>query len=48
MQLSLQDGWTALMVASQKGQVECVTMLVDRGAEVNMQKKVTAGVITTV
>ena len=28
------------MAASKKGQVECVKMLLDRGAEVNMQKKV--------
>ena len=35
--LSLQDGWAALMVASQEGQMECMKMLVDRGAEVNMQ-----------
>ena len=37
---TLQDGWTALMVASQKGQVECVSMLLDRGAVVNILKKV--------
>ena len=33
------------MVASQKGQVECVKMLLDRGAEVNMQKKVSGVII---
>ena len=33
------------MVASQQGQVECVKMLLDRGAEVNMQKKVTGVII---
>ena len=43
--LSLQDGWTALMVASQEGQVECVKMLLDRGAEVNMPKKVSGVII---
>ena len=42
---TLQDGWTALMVASQKGQVAGVTMLLDRGAEINMQKKVTGVII---
>ena len=42
--LTLQDGWTALMVASHEGQVECVKMLLDRGAEVNMQNEV-SGVI---
>ena len=41
MHLSLQDGWTALMKASEAGQVECVKkVLLDRGAEVNMQDKV--------
>ena len=42
---TLQDGWTALMVASQKGQVAGVTMLLDRGAKINMQKKVTGVII---
>ena len=28
------------MTASQEGQVECVKMLLDRGAKVNMQKEV--------
>ena len=32
------------MVASHEGQVECVKMLLDRGAEVNMQNEV-SGVI---
>ena len=40
MTLSLQDGQTALMKASTAGQVECVKVLLDRGAEVNMQDKV--------
>ena len=44
MHLSLQDEWTALMMASNAGQVECVKLLLDRGAEVNMQRKV-SGVI---
>ena len=35
-----QDGWTALMMASEAGQVEGVKVLLDRGAEVNMQNKV--------
>ena len=33
------------MSASQKGHVECVKMLADRGAEVNMQKKVSGVII---
>ena len=40
MHLSFQDGWTALMLASGSGHMECVTVLLDRGAEVNMQNKV--------
>ena len=44
MHLSLQDGLTALMMASEEGQVECVKMLMDRGAKVNMQNEV-SGVI---
>ena len=40
MHVSLQDGWTALMKASVAGQVECVKVLLDRCAEVNMQEKV--------
>ena len=44
MHLSLQWGWTALMKASEEGQVECVKMLMDRRAKVNMQNKV-SGVI---
>ena len=40
MRLSLQDGATALMKASEAGQVECIKVLLDRGAEVNMQDKV--------
>ena len=45
MHLSLQTGWTALMAASQNGQVECVKMLLDMDAEVNMQKKVSGLII---
>ena len=33
------------MVASQEGQVECVKMLLDSGAEVNMQNKVSGVII---
>ena len=33
------------MVASHEGHVECVKMLLDRGAEVNMQNKVTCVII---
>ena len=40
MHLSLQRGETALMKASAAGQVECIKVLLDRGAEVNMQSMV--------
>ena len=40
--LSLQDGLTALMVASYGGHVECVNLLLERGAQVNQQDNVSA------
>ena len=40
MHLSLQDEWTALKKASAAGKVEGVKMLLDTGAEVNMQNMV--------
>ena len=42
MHLSLQNGVTALMKSSAAGQVECIKVLLDRRAEVNMQNKVTS------
>ena len=45
MHLSLQDEWTALMLASEAGQVKCVKELLDKGAEVNMQKQVSGVII---
>ena len=36
----LQDGYTALMLASGYGHVECVNVLLDRGAQANLQDKV--------
>ena len=44
MHLSLQYGQTALMIAYDHGHIECVTMLLDKGAQVNMLDKV-SGVI---
>ena len=44
MHLTLQDGRTALLMASQEGKVECVEMLLDSGADINMQTEV-SGVI---
>ena len=46
MHLSLQDGETALMKASEAGHIECVQVLLDKGADVNMQDNV-SGVICT-
>ena len=43
MHLSLQNGCTALMMALEN--VECVKVLVDKGAEVNMQDKVSGIII---
>ena len=45
MHLSLQDGWTALMKASTAGHMVCVQVLLDRGADVNMQDKVSGVII---
>ena len=40
MHLTLQKEWTALMRTSVTGKAECVKVLLDRGAEVNMQDNV--------
>ena len=45
MHLSLQDGWTALMMASDAGHIECVNVLLDKGADVNMQSLVSGVII---
>ena len=36
---SLQEGYTPLIVASRHGHVECVKVLLDRGAQTNLQDK---------
>ena len=47
MHLSLQWGQTALMIAYDHGQIECAEMLMDMGAQVNIQDTVSlSGVIT--
>ena len=46
MYLSLQSGRTALMIAYDRGHIECAKMLMDKGAQVNIQDMVSlSGVI---
>ena len=45
MHLSLQSGETALMKASRAGHMECVKVLLDKGAKVNIQGKVSGVII---
>ena len=47
MHLSLQYGWTALMKASEAGHIECVQVLLDKGADVNKQTWVSGVIIHT-
>ena len=35
LHVSLQWGWTALIKASEAGKVECVKILLDRGAKID-------------
>ena len=42
MHLSLQGGRTPLMAASAGGHVGCVQLLLDRGAQSNLQNRVSA------
>ena len=43
MYFSLQDEVTALMMASREGHVECVQLLLDKGARADRSDKVRAG-----
>ena len=45
MHLLIQNGWTALMMASMEEHMECVQVLLDKGADVNMQDKVSGVII---
>ena len=45
MHLSLQDGWTALMMALKAGHMECFQVLLDKGADVNKQTRVSGVII---
>ena len=45
MHLSFKEGWTPLMRASNAGHMECVKVLLDKGAEVNMQNMVSGVII---
>ena len=40
MYLCLQDGESSLIVASRNGHFEIVKLLLDKGAEVNLQNRV--------
>ena len=45
LHLSLQYEWTALMRASDARHIECVQVLLDKGAKVNMQNNVSDVII---
>ena len=45
MHLSLQEGWTALMKASEAGNMKCVKVLLDKGADGSMQNEVSGVII---
>ena len=40
MHLSLQWGQTALMIAYDRGHIKCAEMLMEKGAQVNIQDRV--------
>ena len=44
MHFSLQDKCTPLMVALSRGHVECVKLLLDKGAQTNLPDKVSADI----
>ena len=48
MYFSLQYGYTALMWASLEGRVECVKLLLDKGASADLLDKVRCGVTSSI
>ena len=45
--ICLQDGWTALLLASDKGQLECVKELLNKGAQVDIHTMVSRACVTS-
>ena len=43
--MSLQDGWSALMLASWKGHTDAVKCLIEANSAVNLQSKVSCELI---
>ena len=43
--LTARDGWTALMYACEKGDIECARLLVEKGADVNAKAKSAASCV---
>ena len=48
MYFSIQDGKTALMMASSKGHVSCVELLLNNGADADRSDKVRCSVTSVV
>ena len=40
--LSLQNGWSPLMVAALRSNFQCLQLLLDKGADVNQQNQVSS------
>ena len=48
MRVRWQDGDTALMIASRRGEVEAMKVLFDKGADVNAANKVSAALAASI